>query len=117
MSLPVRAAAGSTLVVPATLDEQPAAAGEPLPQLRGSLPGPASEALELVLRIHNSAGIPIVEGRGSVAAGQTELLFHSLRPLGIEGYAHVNDQCRAEVAQRIWARRRYGTLSKVRGDF
>lgn len=113
MTLPIRPAGPQLTPLPAALEEGPAERGG-LPVLRGTLPQPAPQALVLLLRVHNGAGIPIVEGSGSVAAGQTELVIDSLRPLGIEGYAHVNDERRAEVAQRVWSRRRYGTVS-VRG--
>jgi len=64
-----------------------------------------------LVRIHNRAGIPIVEGTGTVAAGQREFTIAELRPLGIEAYAHKSEAERVEIAQRIWSRRVFGTVS------
>jgi len=84
MSLPIRPAAGCALPgLPPELAEDPGA-GDGLPWLRGTLANPLSQAITLRLRVHNSAGIPILEGCGSLAAGHTELVVSDLRPLGSE---------------------------------
>lgn len=91
-----------------SVDEARGASG--LPLLRGELPAPAPAALAVVLQICNSAGIPIIEGRAAVAAGDRALLFNDLRPIGIDAYAHKPADERAQIAERIWTRRAFGTL-------
>ncbi len=66
--------------------------------------------MRLTLRIHNRAGIPMIEGQTIVEAGQRTFMFSDLRPLGIEAYAHVSEAEREQVTRRIWSRRAYGTL-------
>lgn len=65
-----------------------------------------------MLRIHNRAGIPIIEGQCYVAAGAQTFTFSQLLPLGIEAYAHVSEGEREQVARRIWSRRVYGSLEQ-----
>jgi hypothetical protein len=64
-----------------------------------------------VLRVHNQAGIPIIEGQNRVEAGQCSFTVSELRPLGIEAYAHKREAERLQIARRIWSRRAYGTLT------
>lgn len=81
-----------------------------LPCLRGELPSPAAAAIVVILHIHNSAGIPIIEGRAHLAAGEHSIVFADLRPIGIDAYAHKSPAERTQIAARIWTRRAYGTL-------
>lgn len=96
--------------VPVTLSIDEARGPGGLPLLRGELPAPAPTTLTVVLQICNSAGIPIIEGRAAVAAGERALLFADLRPIGIDAYAHKPADERAQIAERIWTRRAFGTL-------
>jgi hypothetical protein len=82
--------------------------------LRGELPAPAAAPMVVVLQVHNSAGIPIIESRAEVAAGHRSLLFADLRPIGIDAYAHKSPAERAQIAARIWTRRAYGTIQLQR---
>lgn len=83
-----------------------------LPWLHGSLTQPVSAPCRLLLRVHNRAGIPIIEGESYVAADQQTFTFTQLRPLGIDAYAHVSEAEREQIARRIWSRRAYGTLEQ-----
>lgn len=85
-----------------------------LPILRGELLATAPAALVIVLQICNGAGIPIIEGRACVPAGERALLFVDLRPIGIDAYAHKPATERAQIAERIWTRRAFGTLQVAR---
>lgn len=86
---------------------------EGLPALTGELACPAARPLRLVLRVHNAAGVPIVTGETEVDAGADRIEFSALRALGIEAYAHVREEERTRVAQRIWSRRAYGVLETL----
>lgn len=101
---------GDAAALPASLSIDEARGASGLPILRGELPAPAAAALTVTLQICNGAGIPIIEGRASVAAGDRALLFADLRPIGIEAYAHKPADERAQIAERIWTRRTFGTL-------
>jgi hypothetical protein len=92
-----------------SIDANRAAAG--LPWLEGGLKTAAPQRLTLRLRIHNRAGIPIIEGLTEVQAGERRFVFQELRAIGIEAYAHKNDGERIQIAQRVWSRRTYGTLA------
>lgn len=81
-----------------------------LPQLRGQLSVAPAAGLMLVLHIHNSAGIPIIEGRAQLSPGDHTVLFADLRPIGIDAYAHKTAAERAQIAARIWTRSVYGTV-------
>ncbi len=81
-----------------------------LPWLHGELTDAPAEQLRMTLRVHNRAGIPVIEGHTIVEAGQRTFIFSELRPYGIEAYAHVSEAEREQVAQRIWSRRAYGTI-------
>lgn len=83
-----------------------------LPWLHGSFRRPVPVSSRLVLRIHNRAGIPIIEGHCEIAAGEQRFTCTTLRPLGIEAYAHVSEAQRQQTAQRIWSRRVYATLQR-----
>src|SRR2546423_9975603 len=84
-----------------------------LPWLSGRLNVAAPRPLRLVLRVHNRAGIPIIEGQSNLEAGQQEFTFSDIRPLGIDGYAHAREAEREQVARRVWSRCAYGTLTVV----
>jgi hypothetical protein len=99
-----------TALLPAALSVDEARGASGLPLLRGELPAPAPATLAVALQICNSAGIPIIEGRASVAAGEREILFADLRPIGIDAYAHKPVDERAQIAERIWTRRAFGTF-------
>lgn len=92
-----------------TCEVEPQANG--LPLVHGTLHAPAPRRLHVLLRIHNRAGIPVIEGQCEVAVGEQRLAFDSLRALGIEAYAHVSEDERANVQRRIWERAMYGTLA------
>ncbi len=81
-----------------------------IPWLHGEFPVMLAARMRLTLRIHNGAGIPMIEGQTIVEAGQRTFMFSDLRPLGIEAYAHVSEAEREQVTRRIWSRRAYGTL-------
>ena len=82
-----------------------------LPWLSGELGRPAPQPLALIVRIHNRAGIPIIEGQSQIEAGQRQFTITDLRPLGIEAYTHKREAERIEVAHRIWSRRAFATLT------
>jgi hypothetical protein len=81
-----------------------------LPGLTAQLARPTGHAFIVTLRIHNQAGIPIIEAHSRLAAGADTLIFSELTPLGIEAYAHAPAERRLEVAQRVWSRRAYAVL-------
>lgn len=81
-----------------------------LPALYAHLEQPLARALTVTLRIHNQAGIPIIEAYSQIAVGAATLTFGELNPLGIEAYAHSPPERRLEVAQRVWSRRAYAIL-------
>ncbi len=81
-----------------------------LPWLTAPLDHPARQNLVVTLRIHNQAGIPIIEAQSQIAAGAVTLIFRELTPLGIEAYAHATAERRLEVAQRVWSRRSFAIL-------
>ncbi len=83
---------------------------EGLPWLHGELAIAAPRRLDLVLQVHNRAGIPIIEGYSSVETGQRQFTFVDLHAVGIEAYAHASVAQRLQVAQRVWSRRSFGTL-------
>jgi hypothetical protein len=82
-----------------------------LPRLYGMLDKAATQALTVVLRIHNRAGIPIIEGSCRIETGHQQCTFSDLHVLGIEAYAHASEAEREQVCARVWTRRAYGTLS------
>ncbi len=82
-----------------------------LPLLHGSLHAAAPRRMNLMLRIHNRAGIPVIEGQCELAVGDQRIVFDSLRALGIEAYAHTSKDEQAKVQRRIWERAVYGTLT------
>jgi hypothetical protein len=116
MALPIRPGRSSRQAVPpafypATLELDAEHQSGGLPWLSGELGLAAPACLKLILRIHNRAGIPIVEAHSQIEAGQQQITFSNLHALGIEAYAHKTEAERAEIAQRIWSRRAYGTLT------
>jgi len=99
---------GGTLPTALHIEERRGAAG--LPTLQGDLSEAPRSSLVVRLQIHNSAGIPIIEGRATVAPGDKAIVFAELRPIGIDAYAHKPADERTQIAERIWTRRAYGTL-------
>jgi hypothetical protein len=85
---------------------QPDNAGHPggLPWLGGELGIAAPQPLSLRVRVLNRAGIPVMEGYGTIQAGQQSFFITELQPIGIEAYAHKSEAERAKIAQRIWSR-------------
>lgn len=102
----------SASVTPPTLTIDTTHATHGLPWLHGSLSRPIRGSARLVLRIHNRAGIPIIEGQYEMTDGQQAFTCSNLLPLGIEAYAHVSEAQREQTAQRIWSRRAYATLQQ-----
>ncbi len=80
------------------------------PRLKGELVTAAPEPLNINLRIHNQAGIPIIEGQSSIKAGERKFIFTQFHALGIEAYAHVSAAERLTISKRIWTRSAYATL-------
>jgi len=116
MTLPIRRGSPSRQPIPPAiyptaleLDAERQSGG--LPWLSGELGQAAPACLKLILRIHNRAGIPILEAHSQIEAGQQQITFSNLHALGIEAYAHKTEAERAEIGQRIWSRRAYGTLT------
>lgn len=95
---------------PPTLECDSAQQTAGLPWLHGELATAPAEPVRLMLRVHNRAGIPVIEGHTVVEAGQQKFIFSELRPYGIEAYAHASAADREQVAQRVWSRRAYGTI-------
>lgn len=109
--LPIHKVQGIELARPPGLQPLDMPGDSLLPALRGELSRPAPRRMTITLQIHNRAGIPIIIGQETIAAGQTEIVFRHLQPLGIEAYNHASATQRQQVAQRIWSRRAYGTLA------
>ena len=116
MDLSIRPGSSGRQVVPPAiypaaleLDSERQSGG--LPWLSGELGQAAPACLKLILRVHNRAGIPIAEAHSQIEPGQQQITFTDLHALGIEAYAHKTEAERAEIAQRIWSRRAYGTLT------
>jgi hypothetical protein len=65
---------------------------------------------DLLLHVHNSAGIPIITALAHLSAGDQQVIFHDLSPIGIEAYAHKPAAERDQIAQRIWTRRSYAMI-------
>jgi hypothetical protein len=111
MKIPLRIKpAHNQYLLQAELSADPQQHTAGVPWLCGEIGMPAPHRLNLILRLHNSAGIPVIEGQTIVEAGQRQVTFRELRALGIEAYAHVGDEQRVQVARRIWSRCVYGTL-------
>jgi hypothetical protein len=85
--------------------------GSGIPSLYGKFGIPAPQCLHLILRIHNQAGIPIIEGETKVDLGQYNFVFHKLNVLGIEAYAHLSEVEQQKIIERIWTRRAYANLT------
>jgi hypothetical protein len=82
-----------------------------LPWLCATFKAELSQSVDLIVRVHNKAGVPIIEGKSRLEAGQKQVVFDTLQPLGIEAYAHYTDEQRAAIVQRIWSRRAYCTIT------
>jgi|GEM_PF-2948194 len=114
MQLPIRAGRGAEQFVqnyPSALDIRSEQSSTGIPSLWGTLDVPAAQPVVVTLKIHNQAGIPIIEGRTQIERGERQFSFHNLQPLGIEAYAHKSDVERVQIGQRIWSRGVYGTLT------
>lgn len=83
---------------------------EGTPWLYGEFSVAVPHHLNLKLRLHNQAGIPIITGETLLEAGTQAFIFQALSPLGMEAYIHKPAAERIQVAQRIWSRAAYGTL-------
>jgi hypothetical protein len=112
-SLPLRAPSRPNRLFPTHLCIDPEQQTAGIPWLHGELARALPQQLRLRLRVHNKAGIPIVEGYLILEAGQHVFTIRELAALGIDGYAHAPAHERAKVGQRIWARRAYGMLLPV----
>lgn len=118
MTLPIRKPQPQTKTsggeaYPPELRIELASEAEAMPVLHGELETATLRPLRLVLRVHNQAGIPILEAHSQLPAGQRQFTFDDLRPLGIEAYAHKSTSEQQAVARRIWSRRAYGTLTII----
>ncbi len=116
MPLPIRALKVHDGFIPAAaqpheFEYDEAQRTDGIPWLKGEISVTPSQPLRLVVRVHNRAGIPIIEGEGQIEAGQRRFTISELHPLGIEAYAHKRETERVEIARRIWSRRAYGTLT------
>ena len=116
LPLPIRPSKINNWFIPATaqpceLQVDPERHTHGLPWLYGELGIATPQNLILGLRIHNQAGIPIIEGQSSVEAGQRQFTFTDLHAIGIEAYTHVPEIERQHISDRIWSRRAYGTLT------
>ncbi len=81
-----------------------------VPWLYGEVSIVLPQPIHLGLQIYNRAGIPIIEGETKLEMGQKRVVFQTLRPLGIEAYAHASDSERVEIGRRMWSRAVYGKL-------
>ncbi len=81
-----------------------------VPWLRGEFAAIPAEQLRITVRVHNHAGIPVIEGHNIVEPGQRTFIFSELRPHGIDAYAHVSEAEREQVSRRVWSRRAYATI-------
>lgn len=120
ITLPVRSQStrGSSTrlaVLPVELRADPGQHTAGLPWLAGELGAPASQPLTLLVKVMNRAGIPIIEGRTEVMAGERSFVFRDLRALGIEAYGHFKDAGREQIGQRVWSRRSYAVLTVASG--
>ena len=112
MSMLLRvSSANGRYLFPAELSADPQQHTAGVPWLYGEIGLPAPTRLNVILRLHNRAGVPIIEGRAIVERGQQQLAFRDLRAIGIEAYAHAPEEQRVEIARRIWSRCVYGTLT------
>src|SRR3954465_7403170 len=83
MALPIRPGSSGRQIVPPAmypaaleLDSERQSGG--LPWLWGELGQAAPACLRLILRVHNRAGIPIVEAHSQIEAGQQQISFTDL---------------------------------------
>ncbi|HMQ29565.1 MAG TPA: hypothetical protein PKD53_02510 [Chloroflexaceae bacterium] len=112
--IPLRLAQGRARAqVQPELTADPELHTDGVPWVYAELLAPAHRPMAFVLRLHNTAGIPVIDGRGEVAAGETRVAFRALRALGIEAYAHAREEQRLEVARRVWSRCAYGTIEPL----
>jgi hypothetical protein len=112
MSMPLRInSAYSQYRFPAELSTDPQQHSDGVPWLYGEIGVPAAVHLNVILRLHNRAGIPVIEGRTVVERGQRQLIFRDLHAIGIEAYAHAPEEQRVQIARRIWSRCVYGILA------
>lgn len=115
MKLPIRACiihppATALVLAPAELETAPEGLTNGLPWLSGTFDHYLSSRGSILLRLHNSAGIPIIKGRGAIEAGARRFIVNDLHAVGIEAYAHAPQAQRLEVSRRIWLRCSYGTI-------
>ena len=115
VKLPIRAciihdSVVALVLAPAELEIAPEGQTDGLPWLSGTFDHALPCRASLLLRLHNRAGIPIIEGRGALEAGAKRFIVNDLRALGIEAYAHAPQAQRLDVSRRIWSRCTYGTI-------
>jgi hypothetical protein len=110
MMLPVRGTPPAASL-PDKLSAGPEHAENGLPWLHGELRAPTQEPQMLTVRVHNNAGIPVIVGHALLEAGAQHITIRDLLPLGIEAYAHYSAEQRLHIAQRVWSRVAYATLS------
>ncbi|MEN9934303.1 MAG: hypothetical protein RLZZ387_882 [Chloroflexota bacterium] len=115
-ALPIRLSGKPSPVLPEScypreLNADPEHETTGIPWVHAELAAPAPRPALLVLRVHNRAGIPIIEGRAQVAAGERHITFSELHALGIDAYTHFKEPGRIQIGQRVWSRRVYATLA------
>lgn len=116
LTLPIRVSKKNDSLIPLNappreLQVDPERRTHGLPWLYGEFSTTVPQGLILGLKIHNQAGIPIIEGQSRVEAGQKQFIFTELHAIGIEAYAHLPELERQQISDRIWSRRAYGTLT------
>ena len=89
---------------PAELQPDSEAHAGGLPWLEGRLGIAAPQPLSLQVRLLNQAGIPVMQGHGTIQTGQQSFFITGLQPIGIEAYAHKGEAERTKIGQRIWSR-------------
>jgi hypothetical protein len=115
MKLPVRSCithrpAPALALAAAELEADPERQTDGLPWVSGTFDRSAPTRLSILVRMHNRAGIPIVEGRCELEANTRQFTVRALSPLGIEAYAHASESQRLEVRRRVWSRCAFCTL-------
>jgi hypothetical protein len=76
----------ASAALPRELHPDPEHANGGIPHLHSILTHPATCALHMIVRLHNQAGIPIIQGHATVAAGERQCSIHDLVVLGIDAY-------------------------------
>jgi hypothetical protein len=82
-----------------------------LPTLLCALPRPASQRINLVLRVHSRAGIPLAIATAELTPGASTFESTPVAVLAMEGFAHVSPMVRQRIEARVWSRRAYAVAS------